>query len=91
VLRTFSGDPAAAVRAHSERLVLVIPAGVTARACGRRAGCLRLTPTSSDTSTGTDHNRLAALLHAYAGQLASLRLQGARHLTSAVSGGRSRR
>jgi sodium transport system permease protein len=74
-VEAFTGDPAAAVRAHSRRLVLVIPAGIGAELEHGRPAAVRLYTDSSDTSAGTDRARAAALLHAYAGRIAAWRLE----------------
>jgi sodium transport system permease protein len=74
-LSEFAGDPAAAVRAHERRLVLVVPEEIGARLGSGRPAAVHLFTDSSDTSAAGDRARATVLLHSYSAVLAAWRLE----------------
>jgi len=71
----FTGDPAAAVRAHEQRLVLVIPDAFGKELEGGQPATVRLYADASDTSAGVSRARAEQLLAGYSGLITTWRLQ----------------
>ena len=77
-LSTFAGGPREAeraVRAHSPRLVLVIPPSLATQLRAAVPASIELYTDSADSSSGPDRTRAEALLHGYSQRIASWRLE----------------